>query len=560
MVQVALFLVRLFKTPIQWLGVDYPQFEILIRTKLTMDFRSSPTGFQISGSKKSTFLYQLLTFSLIGLLLGVAAFSIGDLILSLTIFFTVIMVSLTMTVISEFTTVLFDQRDNYILLPRPISNRTLLLLRLVHIQFYIGFIALALSLATGIIVAVKYKGIIILIYFIAIGLSTWMTLIFTTFIYLMISKVVNGERFKDLITYAQIAIAIIIFGSYQIIPRLIDAAVLKNVTMSVHWWTYFFPPAWLAALVKLSLFTPVTTPFLLLSFLAVFVPITGAVFLIRSMSKGFGNILADGSSETVSPKNIRTLNTRLTSRINKFLCISEIEKAGWNLAVATTSRDRKFKQSVYPFFGIMIVFGVIILKPDLTNLAVSLQENGELSKYFFIVICGFSGSTAILQLPYTDTPEAAWIYKALPLKEHGHLLTGAVKAILFRFIIPIYLLITIPSILLWGSSVFPQIILSGLGNVLLVLIAIIFQKMELPFTQVREMHQKGTNSLRAILNMILMFLLVGFVYATSFLSGWITILICGLVAGLIVLILRFIRKSWISPKGWVTLRNIEERL
>jgi len=543
MVQFALFIVRLFKNPIKWLGVDYPQFEILIRTKLTMDFRSSPTAFQTSGRKKHTFLYQLLTYSLFGLLFGVAAFSIGDLILSLTIFFTVIMVSLTMTLITEFTTVLFDQRDNSILLPRPINHRTLLLLRLVHIQFYTGFIALALSLATGIIVAVKYKGITVMIYFIAVGLSTWMTLIFTTLIYLMISKVVNGERFKDLISYTQIVIAIIIFGSYQLIPRLMDGAVLKNVSMSVHWWTYFFPPAWFAALVKLSLFTPGTTPFLLVSSLAVVIPITGAVFLVRFLSKGFGNILAEGSSESVTPQNRRTLNTRLTNRINKFFCISEIEKAGWNFAVATTRRDRKFKQSVYPYFGIMIVFAVVILKPDLTNLAVSLQEKSEFSKYFFIVICGFSGSTAILQLPYTDTPEAAWIYRALPLKEHGHLLTGAVKAILLRFFVPIYLLILIPSILLWGSSVFPQIVLSGLGNVLIVLIVILFQKMELPFTQLREMQQKGTNSLIAILSMILMFLIAGFVYLTSFLSGWITFLICGSVAGLIVLMFRYIRKK-----------------
>ena len=125
MLQVALFIVKLFKIPLQWLGVDYPQFEILMRIKLTMDFRSSPTGFQTSSRKKRTFIYQLFTYSMLGLLFGVAAFSIGDLVLSLTIFFSIIMVSLTMTLLSEFTSVLFDQRDNYILLPRPVSHRTL---------------------------------------------------------------------------------------------------------------------------------------------------------------------------------------------------------------------------------------------------------------------------------------------------------------------------------------------------------------------------------------------------------------------------------------------------
>ena len=553
MLQVALFIVRLFKIPLQWLGVDYPQFEILMRIKLTLDFRSSPTGFQTSARKKRTFIYQLFTYAMLGLLFGVAAFSIGDLALSLTIFFSIIMVSLTMTLLSEFTSVLFDQRDNYILLPRPVSHRTLLMLRMVHIQFYIGFIALALSLAGGIIMAVKYKGIAIIVYFFAVGLSTWITLIFTTFIYLLISKVVNGERFKDFVSYTQIAIAIIIFGSYQLLPRLMDSHILKNVSLSFSWWTYLCPPAWLAAFVKLSLFTDPTTPLLVLSSLALLIPAGGAFFLIRFLSKGFGDILAEGSTESAVPQKQRTLKTRFANKLNNLLCVSNLEKAGWNFAVSTTRRDRKFKQAVYPYFGIMIVFAIAILKPDLTNLAVSLQEKGQFTKYLFIVIVGFSGNAAIMQLPFTDSPEAAWIYRALPLKEYGHIMTGALKAILSRFYIPVYLILTIPCVILWGISIIPQLILSGLGNILIVMLSVLFQKMELPFTKARDMQQKGTNSLMAILSMILMFITAGGIYMTSFLPGWVTLFICGLASGLVVLIFRYVRKSWISQKGWVTL-------
>jgi ABC-2 type transport system permease protein len=397
MLQVALFIIRLFKAPLQWLGVDYPQFEILMRIKLTMDFRSSPTGLQTSERKKRTFLFQLFTYSMLGLLFGVAAFSIGDLVLSLTIFFSVVMVSLTMTLLSEFTSVLFDQRDNYILLPRPVSHRTLLMLRLVHIQFYIGFIALSLSLAAGIFMAVKYNVIAMIIYFIAVGLSIWITLLFTTLIYLSISKAVNGERFKDFVSYTQIVIAIIIFGSYQLLPRLMDSHILKNVSMSFNWWTYLVPPVWLAALVKLGLFTDRSIPLLVLSSLAILVPAGGAVFLVRFLSKGFGDILAEGSTESAIPQKTGTLKTRFSNKIKYLLCISDLEKAGWNFAVATTRRDRKFKQAVYPYFGFMMVFAIVILKPDLTNLAVSLQEKGQFSKYLFIVIVG-NNATAIYRI------------------------------------------------------------------------------------------------------------------------------------------------------------------
>ncbi len=543
MVKSAIFILRLFKYPVKWLGADYSQFEILLITKLITDFRRSPDSFQSMGQKKRSFMYQLFTFSIFGLLFGIASLSIGDLALGLTIFFSIVMVSLTMTLLSEFTTVLFDHRDNYILLPRPISNRTLILLRLVHIQIYMGFMALALSLPAAVILALHYRATVVIIYFIAAGLSTWITLIFTTFIYLLLSKIVNGERFKDFVTYTQIAIAILIFGSYQFIPRLMESHVLNNITLSVSWWTYFFPPAWLAALVKLGLLKASTTPFLLLALLAVGVPISGVLLLVRSMSKGFGNILAEGSSEKINPAHKRSAKSGLINKLGKFFCISEIEEAGWNFTMATTRRDRKFKQTVYPYFGIMIVFAVVVLKPDINNFIGSLQDKNDINRYFFMVILGFSGSAAIMQLPYTDTPEAAWIYRIIPLKENGHLVSGALKAMLLKFFTPVYILISVPLLLLWGGSVIPQILLSYLCNILIILIAILIMKKELPFTHPREMQQKGMNSIIAFLSMIFMFLIAGFIYLTSSLYGLITILICCLVSGLIFLIFRHIRKT-----------------
>lgn len=543
MVQFALFLVSLFKKPIQWLGVDFPQFEVLLRTKLTLDFRRGSSNLQTSGRKKQTFFSQLLIYFVFGLLLSYLSFSIGDIMLSLTIFFSVIMASLAMTLISEFTSVLFDPRDNYILLPRPISPRTLLMLRLTHIQFYMGYIALALSLVSGIVVAVKYNLLALLLYFVAVGLSTWITLILTTFFYMLISKMVNAERFKDLITYLQIFLAVIIFGGYQLLPKLVDEAILKNASMTVHWWTCFYPPTWFAALVKLSLFTNNTTTVLVLSSLALLIPVTGAVFLVRFLSKGFENILGEGLSETAIPVKQEGNKRRKIINIKKLLCISDLETAGWNLAVATTKRDRKFKQSVYPSFGMMLIFVIIILKPDLKNLADSFQKMGDSSRYLLLIFMGFMGNQAISQLPYSDTPEASWIYMALPLKQHGHLLTGAIKTMLVRFVLPGYLLITIPAFLIWGIDIFPQILLGGLGIVFTQLMIIKIQKMELPFTQKREMQEKGGKFITQMITLIPIGFLVGLVYLTTLISGWITFLICGSVAGFIVLFFRDIRNK-----------------
>jgi NhaP-type Na+/H+ and K+/H+ antiporter len=88
---------------------------------------------------------------------------------------------------------------------------------------------------------------------------------------------------------------------------------------------------------------------------------------------------------------------------------------------------------------------------------------------------------------------------------------------------------------------------------MIVMIPVLFRKMELPFTHARDMQQKGTNSLLAMFSMMLMFAVAGAVYATSFLPVWITFIICGFAFGLVMIIFRSMRKSWISQKGWVTL-------
>jgi ABC-2 type transport system permease protein len=547
MVQITLFLVRLLKIPIEWLGGDFVQVEILLRTKLTLDFRNAPSAFQTSGRKKQTLMTQFFFYAIYGLLLAAVVYSLNDLLLGLSIFFSVMVVLLAMTIISEFTTVIFDTRDNYILLPRPVNNRTLLLSRLLHIQFYMGYIALALSLFTAVVVAIKFHAIPLLLFLLSVGLSTWLTLIFTTFVYFMISKVVEGEKFKDIVTYAQVIMGILIFAGYQLLPRIMDANLLNNAVMKIHWWTYLFPPSWLAALVKAGEYHGITTQVLLLGSLAVILPVSGAVLLIRFMSKGFENILGEASVESTAQVSKNSARGSVITSLRNFFCVSETEMGGWNLAVATTKRDRKFKQSVYPYFGIMFVFAIVILKPDINDLWASLHAMNGFNKFFFITIIGFAGSTAVSQLPYTDTPEAAWIYTALPLQEHSHILSGAVKSMLVRFFLPVYAFISVPALLLWGLKTLPQIMLGGFGIVVLIVLPLLLQKPELPFTQVREMQRKGTNSLIAIFSMILVAVLAGVLYFTSHLPPWVSYLFSVFTLLLVILFFRMLRKRRFVP-------------
>src|SRR5437588_9007533 len=59
-----------------------------------------------------------------------------------TFYFSIFMVLMALTLISDFTTVLIDTRDQYILLPRPVNDRTITVSRILHISIYILRLAL----------------------------------------------------------------------------------------------------------------------------------------------------------------------------------------------------------------------------------------------------------------------------------------------------------------------------------------------------------------------------------------------------------------------------------
>lgn len=541
MIKIALFLVQLMRKPLEWLGADYAQLRLLLHTKLTMDFRRVPSSLNTTGKSKQTFSRQLLIFTLLGLFISFGFFAIQDILLNYTIAYAIIMVMLSTTLISEFTSVLFDQRDNQIILVRPISNRTLLLSRLLHIQFYLMFIGLALAAISTIVTIFKFGVLAAVFYLIGVLLCTWISILFTSLLYIIISKFVSGERFKDIITYVQIFLAIIIMGGYQLIPRMMDVDGIANFTMQIKTYTYFVPPAWLAAWVQLSMPKSITVQIVMLSIPGILFTVVGGMLLVRFLSGGFANILSQTGETTTITKNRKT-NTKPATGIYRFFCVSAHEKTGWKLALAMTKRDRKFKQAVYPAYGFMIVMAVVLLKPDFNNLSQWYVQLSESSRYLMFIFFGFFASNCVDQIRYTDTPEAGWVYKALPIESPGHILSGAIKAVLIKYFVPIYVILISAAAFIWGLHILPLMFLGAILIVTTTLLSIIIQDIALPFSQPREMQQKGSNFLKIMLGTIIMGALIGIVYLASFFPGWVVYILGALALLVNVFIYKYIRE------------------
>ena len=136
----------------QRFGVNRSQLAVILRYKLIMDDRRPNTFQQTQVNRKKEGISRATYGSmLIALLMGalnLIALEMGaDELTCFTIYFSIFLCLLSASLISDFTSVLIDVRDNYILLPKPISDRTIVTARILHIFIHICKLVVLLNVS-----------------------------------------------------------------------------------------------------------------------------------------------------------------------------------------------------------------------------------------------------------------------------------------------------------------------------------------------------------------------------------------------------------------------------
>src|SRR5688500_10687169 len=200
--------------------MDYVQLRAIVATKLTMDNRRQLVAYRRRSKAEpgNTFIMTLVFYSIFGGFVSLAVVNIPSFVLSMIVFFTYIMVMVSMTLITDFSSILLDTSDNTIILPRPVDSRTLFAARLTHILLYLSQLALGLSLIPAIVVLVQHGGWILLAFLVLIGLAIVTSVVITNALYLLLMQFTSEEKLKSIINYFQIVMAIFIMAGYQILP------------------------------------------------------------------------------------------------------------------------------------------------------------------------------------------------------------------------------------------------------------------------------------------------------------------------------------------------------
>ena len=190
MEKILLKVLDLFSGTFRSFGIDYSQLRAIVSTKLIMDNRRHLVVYRRKGIKEptNTFALTLFFYALFGGFVSLAMYSIPSFILSMVVFFAYIMVMVSMTLITDFSSILLDTSDNTIILPRPVDSQTLFAARLTHILLYLAQLAIGLSLIPSIVVMILHGWSIFFGFWIGVIFSMLTALVFTNALYLLVMQ------------------------------------------------------------------------------------------------------------------------------------------------------------------------------------------------------------------------------------------------------------------------------------------------------------------------------------------------------------------------------------
>ncbi|MFR4765903.1 MAG: hypothetical protein ACLUAF_08115 [Paraclostridium sordellii] len=189
------------------LGVDYDDMRLILRTKLTIDSRQTSILLNNQQNKQYSNQYKiiLLLYAFIGFFMMMIMLMNKNTLISMTIYFTMIMFLMLTTFMSDFSSVILDIHDKGILFTRGISLKTLNASKVTHVMIYMIRISIALS-GFSLIASIKYGLIFFLVLLIEILLLNIFIIIVSGLAYLLVLKLFDGEKLKDAISIIQIGL------------------------------------------------------------------------------------------------------------------------------------------------------------------------------------------------------------------------------------------------------------------------------------------------------------------------------------------------------------------
>lgn len=478
-------------------GIDYSLLRKILQIKFVMDGRRVPT-IMMNGKKdnesNNSFRSGLLVYALMGAFIGIFMVPPFPLFLKMNIIIGMLIFMIMTTMISDFSSVLLDIGDKNILLPRPVDSKTLNAAKLIHIVVYLFSITLAITAGSLIIGFIRYGFLFFLVLLLEIILICGFVILFTSLFYYVILTVFSGEKLKDIINYFQIILTISMSVMYQFIGRIFNFSDL-NISVIPHWWHLLLPSAWFSAPFSILIEHDYNSHYVVLSVVGIIVPIIAITLYVTVVAPRFERNLQKLNSGSSKRKTMKKTSLRRT--VSNIICHNHIEKVFFRFTLQMLDNERKLKLRIYPNMAMSVIFPFIFMfnliggMESFSDIFAQISQ-GRYYLYLYISVALLAAMFPLISL--SQNYKGAWIYKALPVENPAVVLKGAFKGFLYKFIVPIFLFLSLIFIAVFGLKILPDLVLIFLNMLILMLTTFHFSKKELPFYKEFQYAQNGSST------------------------------------------------------------------
>lgn len=508
-------ILKLFSGLFSQQGVDTGQMFDIVETKIQMDKRRVHFQFRqqkIKDENANKLNYVFLMYGIFSLLIAIMIGMMNSIVLGMIIFHSYLLFMMAMTLITDFSSVLLDTTDNLVILPRPVSSKTLFVSRMVHVSIYLFQFGFVMSAFPVIATAIKF-GIASGLFCIVTSFATVLLSVFITYLlYLAILKFSSERKLREIVTYFQIFMAVLFMAGYQIVPRLINFSAIEQ-SFSLQWYSYIAPPVWMAVAIEAvekNIYDNIHIGMIILS-------IVLPVLLFWMLNKYFAPVFSrklsmvqeDGTVQSKT-RTEKQYKRKISEKLSPLLCKSPIERAGFEITWKISGRDKQFRLQFYPLLGYIAVLIFIFVLRDRTHEG-NILQNLRYSRSFlwFIYVPLFMVSSSLSFVAFNESYQAAWVYYSLPIDKPGHIVSGSLKTLFVKFFFPVFMIMFIFSFSVWGVAIIDDFIFGLIVNFNCFLIMANLSKHYLPFSMQPNVQQQTGRFLNAILFFILIALLIG---------------------------------------------------
>ena len=495
-------------------GVDVYQMFDIVETKLKMDKRRVHFQFRQQDEKKNEnanrLTYVFLLYAFFSLFIGVMIFALDGIIVSMTIFHAYLLFMMAMTLVTDFSSVLLDTTDNLVILPRPVSGKTLFVSRMVHVFIYLFQFSFFICVIPVVSIFIKFGFLTGLVSIVTSFSTVLLSVFFTYLLYLLILRFSNEKKLREIITYFQIVMTILFMAGYQIVPRLIDISALDG-NFSLHWYSYMAPPVWMAVALE-SVFQGIYDSIhISMILMSVVLPVLLFWLLNKYFAPSFGRKLAavqqDGTEQ--SKTSIESgARRKISERMSRVFCKSPIERAAFETTWKISARDKQFRLQFYPLLGYLVVLIFLFTRGGSGE---DFWENLQAGNKFlwFIYIPQFMLNSSLGFIAFNENYQAAWVYHSSPVDKPGHLVTGSLKTLLVKFFIPVFVILFAFSLAIWGVKIIDDFAFGLLINLGCFLAMANLSKHYLPFSMQPNVQQQSGKFINAMILFLLIGILIG---------------------------------------------------